>query len=87
MDDEIENFLKKHEVCYDRFTFDKIFRFLLKNDFEREGAKDLILYNCRLSATIFQERIHNNFYKTMSAEDEVSADLLAWKIKFYLSNC
>lgn len=79
MDDEIEDFLRKHEICYDRFTFDKIFRFLLKNDFDHDDAKDLILYNCSLSAIIFQERIHNGAYKKIKANDEISPDLLAWK--------
>jgi len=79
MDDEIEDFIRKNEICYDRFTFDKIFRFLLNNDFDHEDAKDLILYNCCLSALVFQERIHNRFYKKIKAEDEMSVDLLALK--------
>lgn len=79
MDDGMEEFLKDHERCYDRFTFDKIFRFLLKNDFDYEEAKDAILYNCRLSALVLQERIHNRFYYKIKAEDEISADLLALK--------
>jgi len=52
MDDEIEEFLKEHEICYDRFTFDKIFRYLLKNDYDHEEAKDVILYNCCLSVLV-----------------------------------
>jgi hypothetical protein len=77
MDDEIENFLRANEICYDRFTFDKIFRFLLKNDFSHEDAKDLILYNCSLSSLVLQERIHNRFYKKIKTGDEISKDLLA----------
>jgi len=79
MDDEIEEFFRKHEVCYDRFTFDKIFRFLLNNDFDHEGAKDLILHNCRLSALVLQERIHNRFYKMIKADEEISKDLIVHK--------
>jgi hypothetical protein len=79
MDDEIEEFLSKNEICYDRFTFDKIFRFLLINDYSHEEAKDLILFNCSLSATVLQERIHNYYYEEIDVEDEISADLLAWK--------
>lgn len=78
MDDEIEQFLREHEICYDRFTFDKIFRFLLLNDFDHEDAKDMILYNCSLSALVLQERIHNRYYYKMGAKDEISDDLLAW---------
>jgi hypothetical protein len=79
MDEEIETFLKDHEMCCDRFTFDKIFRFLLKNDFEHEEAKDTILYNCSLSALVLQERIYNRYYYKIKAEDEISKDLLALK--------
>ena len=77
MDDEIEDFLKEHEICYDRFTFDKIFRFLLRNDFDHEDAKDVILYNCSLSALVLQERIYNRFYCKIRVENEISKDLLA----------
>lgn len=75
----IEAFLKKHEICYDPFTFDKIFRFLLRNDFDHEDAKDLILYNCSLSALVLQERIHNRFYKKIKEDEEISKDLLELK--------
>jgi hypothetical protein len=78
MDDEIEDFLREHEICYDRFTFDKIFRFLLNNNFDHEGAKDLILHNCRLSALVLQERIHNRFYKKIKVDEEMSTDLSPW---------
>jgi len=77
MDDEIEQFLREHEICYDRFTFDKIFRFLLLNDVDQEDAKDLILYNCSLSALVLQERIHNRYYRKIKAEEEISKDLIA----------
>lgn len=86
MDDEVEKFLREHEICYDRFTFDRIFRFLLNNDFDHEDAKDLILNNCTLSALVLQERIHNRFYKRIKAEEEISGDLLAWKNKIAEDN-
>jgi|GEM_PF-636742 len=76
MDDEIEQFLRKHEICYDRFTFDKIFRFLLLNDFDHEDTKDIILYNCSLSTLVVQERIHNHYYRKIKADEEISKDLL-----------
>ena len=77
MDDEIEQFLRAYEICYDRFTFDKIFRFLLLNDFDLEDAKDLILYNCSLSALVLQQRIDNRYYRKIKTQDEISKDLLA----------
>jgi hypothetical protein len=79
MDEEIEGFLSKHEICYDRFTFDKIFRFLLLNNYDHEEAKDVILYNCALSALVLQQRIHNRYYYKINADDEISKDLLALK--------
>lgn len=79
MDEEIEEFLKEHEICYDRFTFDKIFRFLLKNDFDHEEAKDVIMYNCSLSALVLQERVYNNYFYKMEVDEDISQDLLALK--------
>ena len=54
---------------YDRFTFDNLFRALLKEDFEPEDALNFILCTCSLSAIIFEERIYNKYYLTISAEN------------------
>ena len=75
MDDEIEQYLLENKECFDRFTFDNIFRFLLKNGASQEEAKDVILFNCSLSAIIFQERIDNDCYKSISVSETVSEDL------------
>jgi len=75
MDDYVEEFMKNNYECFDRFTFDKIFRFLLSEDFSHEDAKDLILYNCALSAIIFQERIYNGYYKKITVSESISEDL------------
>lgn len=75
MEDDIEQYLSNNQECFDRFTFDDIFRFLLKQGTSHEEAKDVILYNCSLSAIIFQERIDNDFYKSISVSDTVSDDL------------
>ena len=72
----INNYLKKHTECFDRFTFDKIFRLLLSQDFDTEDAKDMILSHCQLSALVFQERIENGFYRKISTAEEISSDLL-----------
>jgi hypothetical protein len=80
--DFLVKFPKDHNgqyIVYDRFTFDNLFRLLLKNDFEHEEALFFILANCSLSALVFQERIHNNAYKTLSEEDAISPDLAACK--------
>lgn len=75
----LENFKKNREglyEIYDRFSFDKLFRLLLDNDFEREEALDFILCNCSLSALIFQERIYNEYYLNISPEETMSKDLI-----------
>jgi hypothetical protein len=79
MEDEIEQFLEQHETCYDRFTFDKIMRFLLANDYSHEDAKDTILFNCSLSMIIFEERIYNGYYEKISLNETISEDLLVLK--------
>ncbi len=72
---EIEKFLQVHRVCYDRFTFDKIMRFLLARDFNHEDAKQLILFSCELSALVLQERIYNLYYRKISVNEKMSQDL------------
>ena len=74
-DDDINKFLENNRICYDRFTFDKIMRFLLANDFSHEDAKDIILFNCSLSCIIFQERIDNLYYEQISIDKPISDDL------------
>lgn len=75
-DELIYKFLKKHKECFDRFAFDKVFRFLLSHGFNAEHAKDLILYHCQLSPLVAQERLENGFYRRISTEEEISSDLL-----------
>lgn len=59
---------------YDRFTFDDLFRLLLSRDFEHEEALNFILCNCSLRAIIFEERIYNKYYLSISAGDITSPD-------------
>ncbi len=75
MEDDIEKYLSKNQECFDRFTFDNIFRCLLQQGASNEEAKDIILFNCSLSAIIFQERIDNDYYKSISVFDASSKDL------------
>jgi len=72
----LENYLKENYKVYDRFTFDKVFRFLLSNGYQREETKDIIMHNCTLSALVSQERIHNEYYYKISLDEEVSEDLM-----------
>ncbi|MDI6840620.1 MAG: hypothetical protein QMD71_07225 [bacterium] len=66
-------------IVYELYTFDNLFRLLLKNSFDYEEALCFILGNCSLSALVFQERIHNMEYKKLSDKDTLPADLAACK--------
>lgn len=68
-------------IIYDLYSFDNLFRLLLKNNFEHEEALYFMLGNCSLSALVFQERIHNKRYKKLSAEEALPADLAACKAR------
>ena len=77
MDDEfLENFIKENYEVYDRFTFDNLFKVLLLAGYDNEQAKDVILYNCALSALVMQERLDNGYYLKMKATDGIAPDLL-----------
>lgn len=76
---DLEKFLSENKLCNDRFTFDEIFRFLLRNNFSDEEAKDTIIFNCSLSTMVFQERIHNCYYKNIKTNEKISKDLLDFK--------
>lgn len=68
----LKHFPKNSEslyMIYDLYSFDNFFRLLLKNGFEHENSLHFILYNCSLSGIIFQERIHNKKFLSLSAKD------------------
>jgi len=60
---------------YNRFSFDDFFRLLLNSGFENEDALAFILSNCALSAIVFQERIHNEYYLEITPDQKMSDDL------------
>ncbi len=66
-------------IVYELFTFDNLFRLLLKNGFDHEESMYFVLLHCSMSALVFQERIHNKSYRKLRAEDALSADLAACK--------
>lgn len=68
-------------IVYEVYTFDNLFRLLLKNSFDHKEALCFILGNCSLSALVFQERIHNKGYKRLSANDALPADLADCKAR------
>ncbi len=77
MDDEyLPDYIKENYEVFDRFTFDYLFKKLLADGYDNEEAKDIILYNCALSALVMQERLYNEYYLEISEEDIIAPDLL-----------
>ena len=66
-------------IIYELFSFDNIFRLLLKNNFSYEEAIYFILANCSLSGLVFQERIHNKAYLKLRGENAPSPRLASIK--------
>ena len=80
--DFLRKFPKDHNglyIVYELYTFDNLFRLLLKNGFDHKEVLCFLLANCSLSALVFQERIHNKRYKKLSAKDVFPPDLAACK--------
>lgn len=75
----IEDYIKENYDVFDRFTFDYLFKRLLADGYDNEAAKEIILYNCALSALVTQERIDNEYYLEISESDKISPDLLQLK--------
>ena len=61
---------------YDRFTFDRLFRNLLRDGYDHEEVKEMILHNCALSTLVMQERIYNRYYLKIFVDGRISDDLL-----------
>lgn len=77
MDDEYPpSYIKENYKVFDRFMFDNLFKRLLVDDYDNEEAKDIILFNCALSALVMQERLDNGYYLKMKADDVIAPDLL-----------
>ncbi len=67
----------------DRFTFDFLFRKLLKTRFSEIEALNYILNRYSLSALVIQERVENKYYRKIRSDEEISADLLELKNEFF----
>ena len=70
------DYIKENYKVFDRFTFDYLFKRLLVDGYDHEEAKDTILYNCALSLLVMQERIDNEYYLEITANDEIAPDLM-----------
>ena len=70
-----ENIFENNINVFDRFTFDYLFKRLLKEGSDHKEAKDTIVYNCELSALVLQERIYNKYYLKINECDIISEDL------------
>jgi len=79
----IGDHIKENFEVYDRFTFDFFFRNLLKEGYNHEEAKDIIIHNCALSTLVLQERIYNGYYLKISVNEIISNDLLELKNEIF----
>jgi len=68
-------------MVYELYTFDNLLRLLLQNGFDHEECLQFVLFNCSLSALVFQERIHNERYRELLGKDAMPADLAACKAR------
>lgn len=72
----LEDYKMENYEVYDRFTFDFLIRNLLREGYDHEQAKDIIISNYALSTLVMQERICNDFFLKISANVKISEDLL-----------
>jgi hypothetical protein len=75
-EDELSSYIKENHEVFDRFTFDYLFKRLLTDGYDNEQAKDVILYNCALSLLVMQERLNNDYYLKIKADDSMAPDLM-----------
>jgi hypothetical protein len=68
-------------IVYECFTFDNLFRLLLKADFDHEDALVFMLTHCSMSAYVFQERIHNKKYRRLKIKQVLPPDEAARRAK------
>lgn len=55
---------------YDKVYFDELFKLLLESGRDHEEGLMFIFAHCSLSGIIFQERIHNNYYKKIMLDPD-----------------
>jgi hypothetical protein len=60
----------------ERFSFDYLFRRLLRSGFGHEESKDIIVNRFSLSALVCQERIENGYYLKLSTQELIADDLI-----------
>lgn len=87
MEDELE-FLKVFPRdgagmmrVWELFSFDNLFRLLLKAGMDHEEAMTFMLAECDFSAVPWQERIHNKRYRRLRAEDALPPESAARRMQ------
>lgn len=68
-------------ILYELYSFDNLFRLLLKHGLDHKDSLYFILCNCSLSGVVFQERIHNNNYLNIFARNVLSPEDASIKAK------
>ena len=56
-------------LILDLLTFDSLFQLLLRIGLSNEQAINFILINCSFNVIIFQERIHNYYYRKIKIDN------------------
>ncbi|MBW1728643.1 MAG: hypothetical protein JRJ62_13940 [Deltaproteobacteria bacterium] len=68
-------------IVFELYTFDNMFRLLLKEGFDHEEVMNFMLAECSFSALVFQERIHNNKFLRLNEKDALSPEYAALKAR------
>ncbi len=69
-------------IAWDTYTFDNLFRLLLKAGYEHEEAMDFMMAFCSFSALVFQERIYSRRYRKLRASDALPPEKAAFRAQF-----
>jgi hypothetical protein len=68
-------------IVFEMYTFDNLFKLLLKSGFDHEEAREFMIANCNFSALVFQDRIHNQAYRKISTKNILNPEESSRKAK------
>ena len=80
----LDEFPKDNEgnyIVYELFTFDNLFRLFLKSGLTHQEVMERLITTCSFSALVFQDRIFNEKYMHLKAEDSLSPEEASRKAK------
>lgn len=68
-------------IVFELYTFDNMFRLLLREGIEHDDVINFMLAECSFSALVFQERIHNKKYLRLDEQDALNPEDAALKAR------